>query len=54
MGEEFANEHHYKTNQDPSDVAHKVIEAVRISSIPKVIIYDVQFGLQNATEQVGY
>ena len=38
VSEEFANKHHHKTNQDPSDVTHKLIEAVRISSIPKVLV----------------
>ena len=46
VSEEFANEHHHKTNQDPPDIAQKLIEAVRISSIPKIIISDVLLGIQ--------
>lgn len=50
VSEEFANEHHHKANQDPPEIAQKLIEAVRISSIPKAIIGDALLGIQNATK----
>ena len=51
VSEEFANEHHHKTNQDPTDIAQKFIEAVRISPIPKIIISGDLLGIQNATDR---
>lgn len=37
MREEFANKHHYKANRDPSQVAHKLVDAVRVSAGPMVV-----------------